>query len=330
MAPVRVTPRPCAARVGRMVWPTLLAVAATVYLVVRIALTLRATDARSVRPIEVASVPPPELTPGLAARLLRGTHDQDGMSAEVVDLALKGVWQLGVRDVDDTATWFVQRRQPYEPILSAVPQAVYRAIFSRGDTTLSRNLVPDEHRTAGLAAAKGIGRRVAEEKGWIRLHRDRHLILNLIGQGLISAAIIIPATAALATTGGPVNPAGPEGLPFLVYGGSVGFIGQFLGTKPWTLTPEGRRLVDELEGLRRHMTLPDHERRAADVAAHERLLPYAVLFGIVPEWVEVLRAGHERAGTTPTWVQGEGRDPVAAASVFASLARVGAVRRLGT
>ena len=84
------------------------------------------------------------------------------------------------------------------------------------------------------------------------------------------------------------------------------------------------------------MTLPDEERsRVLDtdavsrVKAHERLLPYAALFGIMPDWVEVLRADHARAGTSPAWVEGGGQDAAATASVYASLAGVGGLRRLG-
>ena len=337
-----------------MLGPTLLAVAATAYLVVRIVLTLRATDARSAGPIAVAFAPPPELTPGTAARLLRGTNDRSGVTAEVIDLAVKGVWRLGVRDVGGTATWFVQRDQPYEPILGEMPQAVYRAVFARGDMALSRNFVPDERRSEAMVAASIMARRIAEKNGWIRRHKQRYLVLNLLGQALIAAAIGIPVLAAYSATGAFVDPDGPTGLPFLIYGGTVGFVAQFVGIKPWTLTPQGRLMVDQLEGLRRYMTLPDRERRAAleapdgaarrpvpvsgawgvdgsaVVALHERLLPYAVLFDIVPEWVDVVRADHERAGTTPAWVVGGGHDAAAAASVFASMEGVGGLRRLGS
>ena len=68
---------------------TLLAVAATVYLVVRVVMTLRARDAPRVRPIRPTYTPPPELTPGVAARLLRDVNDAEGVVAEVLDLAVE-------------------------------------------------------------------------------------------------------------------------------------------------------------------------------------------------------------------------------------------------
>lgn len=314
-----------------MLWPTLLAVAATIYAVVRIVLTLRARDARGAQPVALQFAPPAELSPGTAARLLRDTNDDVGARAEIIDLAVNGVWQLGVHDVDGTATGFVRRPQPYEPILRPVPQAVYRASFTRGDMTLSRDLLPDGPRHEALLAATAEARRMALSQGWIRPSRNTRLVLDLIGQGLIAAAVIIPASAAMKAGGTLVNPNGPAGLPLIIYGGAVGFVSQFLGIKPWTLTPEGRRLVDHLDGLRRFMTLPDAERRATaslSTSALERLLPYAVLFDIVPDWIEVLRADHERGGTFPTWVN-QGQDAAATASVFGSLERVGGLRRLG-
>lgn len=315
-----------------MLWPTLLAVVATVYLVVRVVLTLQARDAPSTRPVVATPTPPPELTPGVAARLLRGTNNELGVVAEVLDLAVTGSWQLGVRDADGEAAWFVQRAQPYEPILVDVPLTVYRGVFSRGETALSRTFVPDERRRAAFSQAVVTAIDLAHRHGWVRRHHQRHLVLNLLGQGLLAAAIIIPASAAFAEHGSLVSPSGPEGLPQIIWGGSVGFFSQFAGIKPWTLTPEGRRLADELEGVRRYMTMPDAERRAQfgtpPVAVHERLLPYAVLFDLVPEWLEVVRADHTRAGSSPGWIAGAG-DPAVEASVYASLAGVGGLRRLG-
>lgn len=316
-----------------MLWPTLLAVAATVYLVVRIVLTLRARDARSRGRYEITPVPPPELTPATAARLLREVDDRTGISAEILDLAVQGVWQLDVREVDGTPTWAVQRGRPYESILDTVPQTVYRGVFSRGDMTLSRVLVPDAQRTAIFTEALATARTVAERRGWIQPHRQRHLVLNLLGQGLVAAAIVIPAASAFVRHGTLVDPAGPEGLPLIVYAGVVGVAAQFAGIRPWTLTAEGRRLVERLEGVRGYLTLAEAERRAAfgllPVETHEKLLPYAALFGVLPEWLDVLRADYARTGRSPGWVTGGGLDAVATASVFASLEGVGGFRRLG-
>lgn len=319
-----------------MLWPALLAVVATVYLIVRVVLTVRATDAPGAGPIAVQYTPPRELTPGTAVRLLRDANDHTGVTAEILDLAVRGFWQLGVREVDGTPTWFVRRQHPYEPILNDVSQAVYRSVFAPGDTALSRNFVADPSRSEAFREAVALSGKQVEHRGWVRRHKQRHLVLNLLGQALLAGALAVPVLTALATTGGLVHPDGPQGLPLIIYSGLVGFVAQFAGIRSWTLSREGRDLADQLEGLRRYMTLPDAERRAAagqpsavTVDRHERLLPYAVLFGIVPEWVQVLRADHERAGTAPTWVDGGGQLAAATASVFASLEGVGGLHRLG-
>ncbi len=317
-----------------MLAPTLLAIVATIYLIVRVVLTVRARDAPSRGSVEVRATPPAELTPATAARLLRDVDDRLGITAEMLDLAVKGAWRLGVRDVEGTPTWVLHRPHPYEPALGGPPQALYRGVFAPGDMTLSRALVANPERSGAYADALAAAGLQVVTRGWVRRHQQPYLVLNLLGQALLAGSLIIPATAAWLSHGTLVDPEGPEGLPLIIYAGSIGFGAQFFGIRRWTLTPEGRRLTDELAGLRRYMTMTDDERRAVvgltRVEDHENLLPYAVLFGIVPDWLEVLGRDHERAGTTPTWVQGGGQDPAALASVCGSLAGVGGLRRLGT
>ncbi|SIO17390.1 DUF2207 domain-containing protein [Agromyces cerinus] len=111
------------------------------------------------------------------------------------------------------------------------------------------------------------------------------------------------------------------------------------GVRP--LTEQGRAFRDRLEGLRLYIRLAEAdrlrvlqspsgalrvERPASDGGAastdagapvstvaldpvtvlklNERLLPYAVLFGLEREWAEVLSALHEQVGTEPTWYSG--------------------------
>lgn len=84
------------------------------------------------------------------------------------------------------------------------------------------------------------------------------------------------------------------------------------------LTPDGRRLLDHLEGMRLYLTVAEEDRirmlqspdgaervRIDDerslVKLYERLLPFAVLWGVERDWVDTIRLRFPRrasAGTT--------------------------------
>ena len=91
---------------------------------------------------------------------------------------------------------------------------------------------------------------------------------------------------------------------------------------PPRLTSAGAQAKEYLEGLRLYLTVAEEERmrmlqspegalrvnandRGAVVKLNERLLPYAVLWGVEDQWVEELRA----AGETPDWLEGADFSP---------------------
>lgn len=98
---------------------------------------------------------------------------------------------------------------------------------------------------------------------------------------------------------------------------------------PARLTRKGAALKDHLLGMRLYLTVAEEERlrmlqspdgalrvdttdRDAVVKLYERLLPYAVLWGVEDGWVEVLQAQY--ASATPDWLDGDTFD----SSVFRS------------
>jgi uncharacterized membrane protein YgcG len=87
--------------------------------------------------------------------------------------------------------------------------------------------------------------------------------------------------------------------------------------RPALLTRAGAEAKEHLLGLREYLTVAEEARlrmlqspegamrvNATDTDAvvklNERLLPYAVLWGVEDQWVEVLRAAH----VSPEWVEG--------------------------
>ncbi len=105
-----------------------------------------------------------------------------------------------------------------------------------------------------------------------------------------------------------------------------------MATLPVVLTPKGREVVDHLRGVRLYLDLAETDRirmlqapgtaeridvtdESAIIKLYERLLPYAVIFGIERKWLAEL-GNHYEATETPSWYDGTGS--VLAISTFAS------------
>jgi hypothetical protein len=90
--------------------------------------------------------------------------------------------------------------------------------------------------------------------------------------------------------------------------------------KPKRLTPKGAEARDYLLGMREYLTIAEEDRmrvlqsaqgaervdvtdRDAVVKLNERLLPYAVLWGVEDSWVEQLRTYYREQ--TPPWLEGD-------------------------
>ncbi len=97
----------------------------------------------------------------------------------------------------------------------------------------------------------------------------------------------------------------------------LGLVVPFVVSVPARLTPKGALAKEYLLGLREYLTVAEEQRmrmlqspegalrvnaddRGAVVKLNERLLPYAVLWGVEDRWMEVLRA--QWASEAPTWL----------------------------
>jgi uncharacterized membrane protein YgcG len=95
------------------------------------------------------------------------------------------------------------------------------------------------------------------------------------------------------------------------------------GLRP--LTEQGREVFDYLEGLKMYMKLAEADRlrylqspKGAEktpidsndkeqvVKLYEKLLPYAVLYGLEKDWFKVIGDYYEKQGTSPYWYAGAG------------------------
>ncbi len=328
-----------------MLWPTLIALAGTLLLVARIVLAFRARDAAGNRTVAVAFAPPRALTPGTAATLRKEVLDETAVPAEILDLAVKGVWQVGVREEDGRKVWFVHRDTVHMPILDGVAVDVYRAVFPYGSTALTQDLTRDDRRARDFRAVVIRTRREARNAGWIEESRkvaDVQLWTTLGFAAVAVGGIVWFITNG--STGGDV----PPGYGLIGGGMLAGFVARYVPTRRRWLTAEGRRINDELDGLKLYMTMAEKDRlkvlQAPDTALrlpvrvdrgggtidrvqvaklNERLLPWAVVFGILPEWSRALAADFEAAGLAPTWVFLPGGDLASGALTFGAFTDAG-------
>ena len=103
------------------------------------------------------------------------------------------------------------------------------------------------------------------------------------------------------------------------------FLGVVIMNARQPLSAKGRELSDYLDGLKMYIKIAEADRikvlqspegadrqpvdtsdTAAVLRLYERVLPYAVLFGIEKEWTETLGKYYEQQNTTPDWYVGSG------------------------
>lgn len=336
-----------------MLLPTLVALLGTLILVLRIVLALRSRDAPGNRTVAVAFAPPRALSPGTGAQLRREVLDQTAVPAEILDLAVKGIWKVGVREADDgRRTWFVQRDSVHAPLLDGVGWEVYRAVFPYGSTALTQDLTRDPHRAR---AYRDVVRKAAAEARNLGLLGVRTNGTSLdLATSLGVAAVVAGGVVWFVSNGGAPPPEDPAGWALVGGGVLPGLASAFFPVRRRWLTVEGRRLNDELDGLKQYMTMAEADRlkvlqapdtalrlparvdrpgggvdRARVAKLHERLLPWAVVFGILPEWSSVLSADLREAGIAPEWMYVPGADGFAGAITFDAFTQSGGLDTLG-
>ncbi len=111
---------------------------------------------------------------------------------------------------------------------------------------------------------------------------------------------------------------------FAVASGALWLAVSVILVKPKRLTPEGAEAKEYLLGLREYLTIAEEARmrvlqspdgaQRVDVTDHdavvklnERLLPYAVLWGVEDRWADELRTQY--AGQTPNWLDADSFSP---------------------
>ncbi|MFB9310351.1 putative membrane protein YgcG/major membrane immunogen (membrane-anchored lipoprotein) [Agromyces hippuratus] len=280
----------------------------------------------------IAQYEPPPGVSTLAAADLVGASAK-GVTATILERAVAGQLRIVESGRRKYAVEYVGGGAPADPDADAVVSALFRDRRAgerrelANDTALGKRLYAINQAIGKRVVASGLRRRPA-----LGLR-----VLLLVIAGVAAILSFVLGVIALDAQMGGFWPAVCFGIAFLA---AVLTLVAVASVRP--LTEQGRELRDHLEGLRLYIRLAEADRlrvlqspsgalrverpAASDAAAatdaagapvstvaldpvtvlklNERLLPYAVLFGLEREWAEVLSALHEQVGTEPSWYSG--------------------------
>ncbi|WP_448004065.1 DUF2207 family protein [Agromyces bauzanensis] len=266
----------------------------------------------------IAQYEPPRVSALVSADLV-GQAGQ-GVTATILERAIDGELRIVETGRKRYAVEFMggeagdaDARSVVSALFSGHPTRGARRDLKARDTTLGKQLLAIRQRvgkgvvTMGLRRKPDLGMRV----------------LLALGAGAFATLSVVFGIIALDDNRGGAWPA----LLFVVAIGAA--IAAFIAVavvRP--LTEEGRALRDHLEGLRLYIRLAEADRlrvlqspsgalrvdrpaattttldSAVVLKLHERLLPYAVLFGLEREWSRELAALYEQRGESPSWYSG--------------------------
>lgn len=262
--------------------------------------------------------PPADLAPGEVRMLHRMGYDTRAFAADVVDMAVRGYlkihsgrgdWRLTRKPDADSAT------------LAPGQQALAARLFAGGE---------DEVELKDTEATRVGGARSAHHAAMLKRLSPTYYVSN---RGSLVAGVLLSALAgvlALVVSGG-------NGIPVLfVLGMIVVVVHLFFARLLRAPTPEGRKRMDEIEGLKKYlsvaerdeikgMAMPGHDAAGApplDAGRYEALLPYAMALDVESAWTDKFTAAvgvREAEGGTPTWYDGVSQSRMGLAGLGSSL-----------
>ena len=259
--------------------------------------------------------PPAEFGPGELRALRRMGTDGLCFTADVVDMAVRGfltIHQAGKRD------WTLVREPSSHPdLLTPSQRRLAAKLFKDGDEVELKNTNATRVRSAMTAYDASIAERLKPTyylaNGW-----------SLVGGVLFSAATL---AAAFAVSGG-------NGIPALiVIALSSTFLHFLFGFLLKAPTAEGRRRMDEIEGLKLYLGVAERdelkslkgpgEPPALDAKRYEALLPYAMALGVEEAWTKQFADAVGLAAaqqSSPSWYVGsQAGQPMGLANLGRSL-----------
>lgn len=254
---------------------------------------------------------PDSMPPLLAAAIVPGA--KDAIPAEIVHLAVRGT--LRIEEGADAEQPRL-RRLPGTRIPDQLDVEALDALFAEADADGVADLpLESEAFSARMAALNASGVAAAASRGLTTTARSRGAVilqwcaiaLVLVGFGLGLWGIISGRVTAI------------PAFIAVVFGLVLVLIGSFYSFARHTvLTPDGARQYEYLMGVKEFIRVAEEDRlrmlqsysgaeRRQDggvdvIHVYERLLPYAMLFGMEDEWGRVLEVVYAREQRGATWI----------------------------
>lgn len=262
--------------------------------------------------IVVAQYDVPDTLPPLVAAAVI-PKAQDVIPAEIVHLAVRGALRIEEGDSPEQPRL---RRLPAGSAPDELDAAALDALFHGADAEGVVDLpTASESFAARMSALTTAGSTAAATRGLTERARSR-------GAVVVQWCAIAIALAGLGVGIWAVASGRLAAIPALVAAAFavvlVGIAAFYSFSKHTVLTPEGARTLEYLQGVREFIRVAEEdrlrmlqsytgaERREVDGAevihVYERLLPYAMLFGMEDEWGEVLERAYTREQRGAAWI----------------------------
>jgi uncharacterized membrane protein YgcG len=244
--------------------------------------------------------PPEDFAPGELRMMRRMGNDQICFSADVVDMGVRGFLQIHQGKGSDG--WRLVR-EPHASldILSASQRALATALFKDGNEIVLKNT--EATRVSGAMAAHAAQMSKRLKPRYFQSHAGT-VLMGVVFSGLIGLVALVAS--------------GGNGIPAIIVIGVLGLVMHIVfAILMKAPTPEGRKLLDEIEGLRMYLGVaerdelksvpgPDHP-PMLDAKRYEALLPFAMALQVEQAWTKKFTAAVGAAAaqqSSPTWYYG--------------------------
>lgn len=268
------------------------------------------------------TMPPPVATALLRAGQKGAPSLRDARSAQIIHLAVRGAIHLENKSTRFSSTTTVDARlvDP-DHAVHELDKRTLRLLFPTFKLDSVREIPKDseEFSKETLAIAKG-GQESATRDGFL-VQTQRHPVLATLGA--VSALLSVVGFALMFMW---FPYAHTAAAVFALIGGvaalSVTLAASWSLLKPPARpTAKGWEAIRHLNGVKAYMEQRRdvHEERAGsdtnspvgqlyehDVAANEKLLPYAMLFSLEKPWEKILNLDYKTADIGPNWISGQG------------------------
>lgn len=258
---------------------------------------------------------PPEGHSPAGIRFLRKmAYDERCFAADVVDMAVRGFLVIERLDQDGSERWLLRRRPDGDPArLTAAQQMLAGRLFDGAQTITLTDQQATRVRMSRARHMKALSKR----------YHPRYFLAN---GGTIAVGVLLW----LVSGGVAFAVAQGDGLVAMIAVLGAGFVAHIVfGWLMKAPTAEGRRLLDEIEGLRLYLSVAERDELARlpppsaedrdgsgaepplDADRYQALLPYALALDVEDAWTGVFTAAVGAAAATATaasitWYRGGG------------------------